>query len=61
MAGPWDHLEKPFKPGMAIPYQMGWAFTFRDNEDHDYTNRNVMYKTPGEAKTAMRKFVEENQ
>ena len=54
----WDYLAKPFKPGMVIPYQSGWAFTFEDATGQDYTNRNVTYKSAWLAKTSMRQFVE---
>ena len=52
----WDYLKKPFRPGMVIPYQTGWAFTFFDATGQDYTNRNATYPSTFEAKQAMRSF-----
>ncbi|CAB4143342.1 hypothetical protein UFOVP447_124 [uncultured Caudovirales phage] len=59
----FDHLSKPFKPGMVIPSNRdpgGWHFTFRDGTENTYHYRVNDYRTSWEAKAAMRKFCENN-
>ena len=56
----FDHLPRPFRPGMVIPSNRdpnGWHFTFVDAEGHEYYYRITDYRSPGLAKMAMRRFV----
>jgi hypothetical protein len=53
----FDHLPRPFMPGMVVPHQTGWAFTFCCNDGESYLVRFRTYDRAHEAKAAMRAFV----
>lgn len=56
----FNHLQKPFMPGMVIPSNRdpnGWHFTFRDALGETYHYRISDWQSATIAKTKMREFV----